>query len=98
MTHRQTVEFIISVFCFALSPVEKPTTSTFHEQCQSAIETPTNSQEVITAKSPHVQGGVHEECSWFLVDEARIKSPAFKQVYQTWQFQDILLSVSKGET
>ena len=50
-------------------------------------------QEVITAKSPHVQGSVHEECAWFTVEEARIKSPTFEQIYQTKEFQQLLASI-----
>lgn len=54
-------------------------------------------QEVITAKSPHVQSGVHEECAWFSVEEARTKSPVFEQVYQREEFQQLLASILASE-
>lgn len=51
-------------------------------------------QEVIfAAKSPHVQSSVHEECSWFSVEEARTKSPVFELVYQREEFQQLLASI-----
>lgn len=54
-------------------------------------------QEVITAKSPYVQGSVHEECAWFAIEEARIKSPVFEQIYHTEQFTQLLASISTTE-
>nr|XP_058940910.1 uncharacterized protein LOC131769175 isoform X2 [Pocillopora verrucosa] len=54
-------------------------------------------QEVITAKSPHVQSSVHEECAWFSVEEARTKSPVFEQVYQREEFQQLLASILASE-
>lgn len=50
-------------------------------------------QEMITAKSPHVQGSVHEECAWFTIEEAQIKSPVFEQIYHTEQFTQLLTSI-----
>lgn len=50
-------------------------------------------QEVIMAKSPHVQGSIHEECAWFTLEEARLKSPVFEQIYQTQQFTQLLTSI-----
>ena len=50
-------------------------------------------QDVIIAKSPCVQGSVHEECAWFTIEEARIKSPAFEQIYHTEQFTQLLASI-----
>ena len=64
-------------------------------------DTPTSActQEVITAaRSPHVQSSVHEECAWFTLQEARIKSPVFEQISQTEQFKKLLNSItSPGE-
>lgn len=54
-------------------------------------------QEVITAKSPYVQGSVHEECAWFAIEEARIKSPVFEQIYHTEQFTQLLASILTTE-
>lgn len=54
-------------------------------------------QEVITARSPYVQGSVHEECAWFTIEEARIKSPVFEQIYQTEQFKQLLASIVAPE-
>ena len=51
----------------------------------------------ITAWSPHVQGSVHEECAWFVIEEARLKSPGFEQIYQTKQFKELLNSFLAAE-
>ena len=54
---------------------------------------PEDKQEVITVKSPFVQGSVHEECAWFAIEEARIKSPVFEQIYHTEQFTQLVASI-----
>ena len=54
-------------------------------------------QEVITARSPYVQGSVHEECAWFTIEEARTKSPVFEQIYHIEQFKQILTSILAPE-
>lgn len=58
---------------------------------------PEDKQELITAKSPYVQGSVHEECAWFTIEEARIKSPVFEQIYHTEQFTQLLTSILTTE-
>lgn len=71
-------------------------------KCDSSVDslsTPMSGdkQEVITARSPYVQGSVHEECAWFTIEEARIKSPVFEQIYQTEQFKQLLASIVAPE-
>ena len=44
-------------------------------------------------KSPHVRGGVHEECAWLPLMEAQEKSPVFGQIYKTTQFMELLASM-----
>lgn len=63
----------------------------------STTPTSGDKQEVITAKSPYVQGSVHEECAWFTIEEAQIKSPVFEQIYHTEQFTQLLASISTKE-
>lgn len=63
-------------------------------------DTPTSgcTQEVITAaRSPQIQSSVHEECAWFTLEEARLKSPVFEQIFQTEQFKKLLNSITSPE-
>jgi len=62
-----------------------------------ATPTPEDKQEMITGKSPYVQGSVHEECAWFAIEEARIKSPVFEQIYHTEQFTQLIASILSTE-
>ena len=78
---------------------EKTLTPNKCDTSHDSVTTPTSAskQEVIMAKSPHVQGSVHEECAWFSVEEARLKSPVFEQIYQTKQFRELLNSILAPE-
>lgn len=72
--------------------------STPNTECDNSVDslsTPKSGdkQELITAKSPYVQGSVHEECAWFTIEEARMKSPVFEQIYHTEQFKQLLASI-----
>jgi len=62
-----------------------------------SFTTPGSKQDVIMARSPHVQGSVHEECAWFTVEEARLKSPVFEQIYHTEQFTKFLNFILPSE-
>ncbi|XP_068741203.1 uncharacterized protein [Montipora capricornis] len=68
------------------------------EVSHDSASTPESKQEMISGRSPHVQGSVHEECAWFTIEEARVKSPVFQQIYETQQFNEFLnsLFISKG--
>lgn len=63
----------------------------------NSASTPGSKQDMVTAWSPHVQGSVHEECAWFGIEEARLKSPVFEQIYQTEQFRELLNSLLVAE-
>lgn len=71
-------------------------------KCDTSLaseSTPTsgNKQDLITARSPYVKGSVHEECAWLTVEEARLKSPVFEQIYHTEQFRQLLNSILAPE-
>ncbi|XP_078375877.1 uncharacterized protein LOC144659327 isoform X2 [Oculina patagonica] len=76
--------------------------STPNTECDNSVDSLTtpksgDKQDMITAKSPYVQGSVHEECAWFTIEEARIKSPVFEQIYHTEQFKKLLASIMAPE-
>lgn len=79
-----------------------PGISSTPNTCDNSLDSLTtpmsgDKQEMITAKSPYVQGSVHEECAWFTIEEARIKSPVFEQIYHTEQFTQLLASILTSE-
>lgn len=44
-------------------------------------------------QSPSVKAGNHEECAWFLVEEAVNLSPVFAKIYEDQKFVDLLESL-----
>jgi len=84
-------------YCYADNCI-LPGMSSIPNNCDNSLGSLTtpmsgDRQEMITAKSPHVQGSVHEECAWFTIEEAQIKSPVFEQIYHTEQFTQLLTSI-----
>ena len=91
------------IFFVNLTSMPGQSTTPMKGECSlvpMTADTPTSAcaQEVITAaRSPHVQSSVHEECAWFTLEEARLKSPVFEQIFQTEQFKKLLSSITSPQ-
>lgn len=78
--------FLLILFLSLTNLTDQPTTPSVDMASLSSYQ------------SPSVKGGSHEECAWFLVEEAVKLSPVFARIYENQRFIDLLESLKQNNS
>ena len=46
-------------------------------------------------RSPSVAGALHEECTWYDIESARDTSQVFREVYNSSEFQNLVVNLKR---